>query len=73
MKKGVNRYAGIKRYTVSIPDALHLKVKIWCATQGVSMRDVVWKLLEKEFGQHGAPPAAKTKPTAKSHAEARAV
>jgi hypothetical protein len=54
----------MKRFTVEIPPALHRRIKIQCAIDGIKMTDVMRLLLEREFDrqerQDGASPAART-------------
>jgi hypothetical protein len=38
-----------KRMTFDVPEDLHRRVKVGCALRGVTIRDVVLELLEREF------------------------
>jgi hypothetical protein len=44
----------IKRLTLDVPAALHQRVKIQCASEGVFIADVIRDFLEKRFGQEYA-------------------
>jgi len=39
----------IKRLTIDLPESLHKRVKMECASRGTKMADEIRKLLEKEF------------------------
>jgi hypothetical protein len=38
-----------KRMTFDVPESLHKRVKAGCALRGVSIREVILELLEREF------------------------
>lgn len=38
-----------KRMTFDVPESLHKRVKIGCAGRGVTIRDMILELLEREF------------------------
>lgn len=39
----------MKRMTFDVPESLHKRVKAGCALRGVTIRDVILELLEREF------------------------
>lgn len=39
----------MKRLTIDVPESLHRRVKVQCATQGVKIADEVRRLLETHF------------------------
>lgn len=39
----------MKRFTIDVPPALHMRTKIYCARRGLKMADVLRELLEREF------------------------
>lgn len=39
----------MKRFTIDVPPALHMRTKIHCARRGLKMADVLRELLEREF------------------------
>ena len=43
-----------KRTTVYMPEGLHQAVKIYCATEGVSLSEITRKALEKMVGLDNA-------------------
>jgi hypothetical protein len=43
----------MKRLSIEVPEQLHRRIKIGCATRGVKLSDVVRKLLAKEFSEGG--------------------
>lgn len=56
----------MKRLTIDIPQALHLKVKSQCVLRGVNMVEVVRQFLEREFASDHAASADEAKPAPKS-------
>jgi hypothetical protein len=38
-----------KRMTFDVPENLHRRVKVGCALRGVTIREVILELLEREF------------------------
>jgi hypothetical protein len=39
----------MKRFTIDVPESLHTRIKIGCATRKAKMTDVIRELLEREF------------------------
>jgi ParG len=39
----------LKRLTIDIPDGLHKRVKAGCASQGITIAEVVREILERKF------------------------
>lgn len=38
-----------KRMTFDVPESLHKRVKIGCAARGVTIREIILQLLDREF------------------------
>jgi predicted DNA binding CopG/RHH family protein len=38
-----------KRMTFDVPESLHKRVKMGCAARGVTIREIILELLEREF------------------------
>lgn len=38
-----------KRMTVDVPERLHHRVKVGCAARGITIRELILDLLEREF------------------------
>lgn len=39
----------MKRFTIDVPESLHKRVKVTCATRGLKMADVIREMLERDF------------------------
>ena len=39
----------MKRFTIDVPESLHTRIKIGCASRKAKMADVIRELLEREF------------------------
>jgi len=39
----------MKRFTIDVPEALHRRIKLQCAAQGLKMADEIRSLLDRHF------------------------
>ena len=39
----------MKRFTIDVPESLHKRIKVTCATRGLKMADVLREVLERDF------------------------
>ncbi len=39
----------MKRFTIDVPESLHKRVKVTCATRGLKMADIIREMLERDF------------------------
>lgn len=56
----------MKRLTIDIPQALHLRVKSQCVLRGVNMVEVVRQFLEREFSSDHEAGTDEARPAPKS-------
>jgi hypothetical protein len=47
--KWVNNKETLKRFTIDIPEELHIRIKTICASKGVKMREEIIRVFENHF------------------------
>lgn len=47
--KWVNNKETLKRFTIDIPEELHIRIKTVCASKGMKMREEIIRLFEDHF------------------------